>query len=134
MIDNLKTISSFCTIANVLMMGSMLVILYSLFFDGDLKPLRELELAATVFHWPKFFASALFAFEGIGAAIPIFYAMKEKSRFSALNGVLNISIIVVTCMYYVIGFFGYLKYGLDSRSSITLSLPAEHVTDIILPK
>lgn len=127
MISNLKYLAPFCTIANILMMSSVLVILYSLFFDGDLKPLNQLELTAPVASWPKFFASALFAFEGIGCTIPIFYTMKEKSRFTKINGVLNISIFVVTVMYYVIGFVGYIKYGSNCENSITLNLPATRV-------
>jgi proton-coupled amino acid transporter len=31
----------------------------------------------------------------------------------------------VTALYVAMGFYGYLKYGTDIKSSITLNLPAE---------
>lgn len=127
MIRNLKYLAPFSTFANFLMIGSVLVILYALFFDGELKPYSQLELVAPVVNWPTFFSSAVFAFEGIGCVLPVFHGMEHKSFFTPLNGVLNTAMILVTVMYYSIGFFGYLKYGKDCDASITLNLPVENV-------
>jgi len=51
--------------------------------------------------------------------------MKTPQDFIGWNGVLNTSMVIVSCLYTAIGFFGYLKYGDDSRGSITLNLPAD---------
>lgn len=127
MIRNLKYLAPFSTFANFLMIGSVLVILYALFFDGEFKPYSQLDLVAPVANWPTFFASAVFAFEGIGCVLPVFHGMEQKSFFTPLNGVLNTAITLVTIMYYAIGFFGYLKYGMEVEPSITINLPVKNV-------
>jgi amino acid permease len=33
--------------------------------------------------------------------------------------------VIVTCLYIAVGFFGYLKYGEDVLGSITLNLPVD---------
>lgn len=127
MIRNLKYLAPFSTFANFLMIGSVLVILYALFFVGELKPYSELHLVAPFRNWPNFFSSAVYAFEGIGCVLPVYHGMEQKQYFSPVNGVLNTAMMLVTIMYYSIGFFGYLKYGEDAKASITLNLPVENV-------
>lgn len=128
MIRNLKYLAPFSTIANFLMIGSVLVILYSLFFDGELKPYQEILLIAPVGNWPTFFSSTVYAFEGIGCVLPVYHGMETKSFFTPINGVLNTAMIIVAVMYYSIGLFGYLKYGSGSLASITLNLPVSNVS------
>ena len=60
MVRNLKYLAPFSTFANFLMIGSVLVILYALFFDGDFKPWSELEMVAPVNNWASFFRFELF--------------------------------------------------------------------------
>lgn len=40
-------------------------------------------------------------------------------------GVLNVGMSIVTVLYGFVGFFGYIKYGDESKDSITLSLPKD---------
>lgn len=129
MVRNLKYLAPFSTFANFLMIGSVLVIVYTLFFDGDFKPWSELDMVAPVENWASFFSSAVYAFEGIGCVLPVYSAMAKdkKSFFTPINGVLNTSLFLVAVMYFAIGFFGYLKYGNDCEPSITLNLPVENV-------
>ena len=49
--------------------------------------------------------------------------MQEPSRFGGLYSVLSVSMVSVTLSYTFLGFFGYLKYGSDTKASITLNLP-----------
>ena len=74
---------------------------------------------------PLFFGTAIYAFEGIGVVLPIENQMKHKHELRGLNGVLNTSMVIVTCLYIAVAFFGYLKYGDDVKGSITLNLPVE---------
>lgn len=127
MIRNLKWLAPFSTFANFLMIGSVAVILYNLFFYGDLKPYSELALAMPVSNWPIFFSSCVYAFEGIGCVLPVYHEMEKKQYFTPINGVLNTAMILVTIMYYSVGFFGYMKYGSDCQASITLNLPVENI-------
>jgi len=52
--------------------------------------------------------------------------MKNPESFSGMTGVLNTGMVIVTCLYTSIGFFGYLRYGEAVKlGSITLNLPSE---------
>ena len=69
----------------------------------------------------------------------------NSSHRSGWNGVLNTSMILVSCLYIAVGFFGkyfsdfsenfltntplpgYLKYGDNVAGSITLNLPVDQL-------
>lgn len=51
--------------------------------------------------------------------------MKTPGSFGGTTGVLNVGMTAITIMYVAMGFFGYIKYGENSKGSITLNLPAE---------
>ncbi len=51
--------------------------------------------------------------------------MEQPHALRGWNGVLNTAMVMVSCLYIAVGFFGYLKYGDDVAASITLSLPVE---------
>ena len=52
--------------------------------------------------------------------------MKEPEAYSGWFGILNIGILLVTIMYFIVGFFGYIRYGPKALGSITLNLPNEN--------
>lgn len=56
--------------------------------------------------------------------------MKHPSDMLTANGVLNSSMGLVTLLYVGFGFFGYLKFGENIKSSITLNLPPEDMYGI----
>ena len=51
--------------------------------------------------------------------------MRAPKDFRGWTGVLNTSMVIVTVLYFAVGFYGYLKYGSDTKGSITLNLPAD---------
>jgi len=51
--------------------------------------------------------------------------MESPHDLRGWNGVLNTSMIIVTCLYFAVGFFGYVQYGDDVLGSVTLNLPVE---------
>lgn len=53
--------------------------------------------------------------------------MKEPESYGGLLGVLNIGIVIVTCLYFFVGFFGYIRYGSNAMGSITLNLPNDNM-------
>lgn len=77
------------------------------------------------------FGSAMFAFEGISVVLPIYLNMKNQKQMSGLLGLINVSYGILLVLYFCIGFFGYLRFGLDTRDSITLNLPPEPLYDIV---
>lgn len=73
------------------------------------------------------FGTAVFAFEGISLVLPLQKDMRTPRHFEGLTGVLNTGMVVVSALYFAVGFYGYLKYGDDIRGSITLNLPADEM-------
>lgn len=65
--------------------------------------------------------------EGVGVVMPVENEMTKPQQFLGCPGVLNIAMSVVVVLYAFVGFFGYLKYGEDSRGSLTLNLPQDEV-------
>lgn len=53
--------------------------------------------------------------------------MANPKRFGGAFGVLNCSMVPITLLYTFVGFFGYLKYGMEAHGSITLNLPNDHM-------
>lgn len=51
--------------------------------------------------------------------------MKFPERFVAPFGTLNTTMVIVTCMCVLQGFFGYLCFGDDILGSITYNIPNE---------
>ena len=54
--------------------------------------------------------------------MPLENSMKTPQHFLGCPGVLNIAMACVITLYAVIGFFGYAKYGSETKPSITLNV------------
>jgi solute carrier family 36 (proton-coupled amino acid transporter) len=63
--------------------------------------------------------------EGIGAVMPVENSMEKPQEFLGKPSVLLIAMVVVTVLYTVMGFLGYVRFGGDIRGSITLNLPTD---------
>ena len=50
--------------------------------------------------------------------------MRSPREMLGFTGVLNTSMVLVAVSYVAMGFYGYLKYGNEIKSSITLNLPS----------
>lgn len=59
--------------------------------------------------------------------MPLENNMKTPKNFLGFFGVLNTGMGGVTVVYILLGFLGYLKYGDDTQSSITLNLPTNEM-------
>ena len=53
--------------------------------------------------------------------------MRTPKNFEGWTGVLNTAMVIVSALYFAVGFYGYLKYGEDVKGSITLNLPSENM-------
>ncbi|CAG0914220.1 unnamed protein product [Notodromas monacha] len=122
LVRNLKLLSPISMTANILQAGGTTVIFYYLL--RDLQPVSSRKWVAPVRQWPLYFGTAIYAFEGIGIVLPLENKMKRPADFVGCTGVLNTGMVLVTCLYTAMGFFGYLQYGDDVKGSITLNLPA----------
>lgn len=79
----------------------------------------------TLAHMPLFFATVVFAMEGIGTVLPIENSMRHPEHFLRARpcGVLNAAMTLVVFLYSTAGFLGYLRFGNTTEGSITLNLP-----------
>jgi len=119
-IRNLKWLVPFSAMANIFIIVTFAITLYYM-FNGDLH-FADKPLFAPVHTLPLFFATVIFAMEGIGVVMPVENSMKKPQHFLGCPGVLNTAMITVVTLYAVIGFFGYVKYGDKILGSITLNL------------
>jgi len=120
-IRNLKYLSPVSMLANILQFTGLGIIFYYLF--QDLPYSWERKAFASWGQLPLYFGTAIYAFEGIGVVLPLENQMKTPQEMKGWNGVLNTSMVIVSCLYIAVGFFGYLKYGDTVAGSITLNLP-----------
>ena len=80
------------------------------------------------FHFIALYTSTvMFCFSGVGIILPLENKMKNPKSLGGVGGVLFNGMSFITCLYITIGFFGYLVYGNQMRSSgsITLNLPQD---------
>ncbi|KAM8972936.1 proton-coupled amino acid transporter 1-like [Pelodytes ibericus] len=117
-IRNLRYLSIFSLLANVAMLGS--VVMIYIYIGRDIPDPTHLSYAASWKSYPLFFGTAIFAFEGIGVILPLENKMKIPHQFPI---VLYVGMAVVTALYISMGTLGYLYFGDDIKSSITLNLP-----------
>lgn len=110
-------------IANILIGAGVGITLY--YILQDLPEFSERKAIAEVQHMPMFFGTVIFALEGIGVVMSLENNMRTPQHFIGCPGVLNIGMSVVICLYAGVGFLGYLKYGDDTKGSVTLNLPVE---------
>jgi len=120
-IRNLKYLSPISMLANILQFIGLGIIFFYVF--QDLPYTWDRKAFSSVGQLPLFFGTAIYAFEGIGVVLPLENQMKTSADMKGWNGVLNTSMVIVSCLYIAVGFFGYLKYGDTVTGSITLNLP-----------
>merc|ERR1719260_732473 len=120
-IRNLKYLSPISMLANILQFIGLGIIFYYLL--QDIPYSWERKSFASWGQLPLYFGTAIYAFEGIGVVLPLENQMKTPADMKGWNGVLNTSMVMVSCLYIAVGFFGYLKYGENVTGSITLNLP-----------
>jgi len=129
-IPNLKALTIFSMTANLLMGMVILITLYYIVFSTDhqLSSPWDLPQMAPLSQLPEYFSITIFAMEAIGVMIPLENNMANPRHFLGGCGILNRGMSMVSMIYLMIGFLGYLKYGSDIRGTISLNLPNEELS------
>lgn len=122
-VRNLKNLSILSVLANFLQLVALALMF--IYLGHDLTPTWDRKMVADWSQLPLFFGTAIYAFEGIGVILPLENQMATPQDLPGWNGVLNTSMIIVTCLYFAVGFFGYVQYGEAVLGSVTLNLPVE---------
>ncbi|KAL7306929.1 hypothetical protein TKK_0001088 [Trichogramma kaykai] len=120
-VRNLRVLVPFSVLANLSLTVGFAITLYYIF--NQIQPMEKIHYVTTWHQLPKFFATVIFAIEGIGTVMPIENSMANPRHFIGCPGVLNISMSVVITLYAAMGVFGYLSFGECAKASITLNLP-----------
>jgi len=128
-IRNLKYLSPISMLANILQFVGLGIIFY--YLVQDLSYTWEVKYVASVGQLPLYFGTAIYAFEGIGVVLPLENQMKTPKDMKGWNGVLNTSMIIVSCLYISVGYFGYMRYGENVAGSITLNLPNDFLATVV---
>ncbi|WAR27571.1 S36A1-like protein [Mya arenaria] len=124
MIKSLKTLAPFSTVANLLNWFGIIVVIANLVQDlPDYKIRSPVGKLNTL---PLFFGQAIYSFEGIGLVLPLHNKMRTPAAFPGMTGILTLGLTITICLYNVVGFYGYLKYGDDAKGSVTLNLPSDN--------
>uniref|UniRef100_A0A8C9ANT0 Amino acid transporter transmembrane domain-containing protein n=1 Tax=Prolemur simus TaxID=1328070 RepID=A0A8C9ANT0_PROSS len=117
-VRNLRALSTFSALANVLMLGSLVLIFQHLL--QEIPDPSSLPLVANWKTYPLFFGTVVFAFEGIGVVLPLENKMQHRTQFPL---VLYGGMFMIIILHISFGALGYLKFGATTQASITLNLP-----------
>lgn len=123
-VRDLKKLAPFSTFANILNFVGLIIVFQYLF--QNLPDSRERPSTKPFSTLPLYFGTAMYAFEGIGLVMPIENKMKTPQDFGGMTGVMNLGMVIVTCLYTATGFYGYLKFGESALGSVTLNLPQKN--------
>ncbi|XP_058816422.1 proton-coupled amino acid transporter-like protein pathetic [Topomyia yanbarensis] len=123
LIRKLKYLTPFSLIANLLMGTGVGITLY--YATHDMPSVSDRPAIAELNRMPMFFGTVIFALECIGVVMSLENNMKTPQNFIGCPGVLNFGMATVVVLYTSVGFLGYLKYGDETKGSITLNLPVE---------
>ncbi|VVC27247.1 Amino acid transporter, transmembrane domain [Cinara cedri] len=125
LIRNLKLLAPFSQLANIITFVGLGIVLYYIF--QDLPPVSSRPLFGEPMKYTMFVGTTLFALEAVGVVLALENNMKTPASFGGTTGVLNVGMTAITIMYVAMGFFGYVKYGLDTQGSVTLNIPKNEI-------
>ncbi|XP_073950223.1 proton-coupled amino acid transporter-like protein acs isoform X1 [Choristoneura fumiferana] len=129
-VRNLKYLTPFSTVANVLMAAGVSAVVYEA--AQGLPAPSERDYIADWRQLPLYFGTAVYAFEGIGLVLPLKNEMRRPEQFQKTFGVLNVGMVVVGGIFITVGFLGYLKWGDDVAGSLTLNMTPGHILSTVV--
>uniref|UniRef100_A0A2A4J1N1 Amino acid transporter transmembrane domain-containing protein n=1 Tax=Heliothis virescens TaxID=7102 RepID=A0A2A4J1N1_HELVI len=124
MVKDLKLLAPLSTFANgCTVIGLVLVFFYLV--EDDVNPDESHFKLKSLIDIPIFIGTVLYALEAVGVILALEYNMEKPSDFTGLFGLFSIGMFVIVLIYTALGVCGYLKYGMESKASITLNLPQD---------
>jgi proton-coupled amino acid transporter len=124
-VPNLKYLAPVSMVANACMAVGLGITFY--YLVNELPPITERPAVASITTLPICISVVIFAIEAIGVVMPLENNMSTPRSFVGLCGVLNQGMSFVTLVYIILGFFGYLRFGNETKDSITHNLPPDAI-------
>ncbi|KAK7601201.1 hypothetical protein V9T40_008642 [Parthenolecanium corni] len=121
LIRNLKLLAPFSQAANFAMFLGLGILLYYIF--QNFPSINSDKLVGPPMRYTLFIGTTLFALEAVGVFLALENNMKTPKSFGGATGVLSQGMTIVTILYVLMGFVGYVRYGECVRGSITLNIP-----------
>lgn len=88
----------------------------------DLPSFSDQKYVGDVDTLPLFLGIVLFAYSVITLVLPLKNAMEKPEDFNSPLGILNVSIVITTIIYIIVGVLAYWKYEEKILGSVTLNL------------
>jgi len=127
----LRFIAPLSTLANITLITGVITIMY--YSCSGLTIQNRRYAYAEWSDLPMMFGIIMFSFEGIGLVLPLFAEIKIDKQFTSCFGVLNFGMVAVMMLNVPLGMTGYMKWGEDVKSSLTLNLPDYHgITQFVI--
>uniref|UniRef100_A0A0A9YD85 Proton-coupled amino acid transporter 4 n=1 Tax=Lygus hesperus TaxID=30085 RepID=A0A0A9YD85_LYGHE len=133
-VRNLKLLAPVSYVGNVLTLASMGIILYYIFkTDPDRGFLSDSwQYVGQVKTIPLYIGIILFAVEAFGVIIAVERDMRTPRKFVGVFGVFNQAMFLVLGWYIFLGATGYLRYGAQVQSTISLTIPPDHWSSTVM--
>ncbi|KAJ8737257.1 hypothetical protein PYW07_000528 [Mythimna separata] len=119
---NLKLLAPLSTFSNACNMFGICLVFYYLIHD-DLEIDEEVFKLKSLMDIPVFIGIVLYAIEAVAVILALEYNMQNPKEFTGWCGLFSIGMVIIVAIYTSLGVFGYLRYGMDVKASITLNLP-----------
>lgn len=129
-VPDLKMLAPLSLIATIITFITMGIIFY--FVCRDLLPFEKLNHWGSVYEYPLFFGTSLFALQAPAVVTATENNMGTPKHFGSFFGVLNISMCISAIIYILVAILGYWRYGDDIKASITLNFPPDEIVGQIV--
>ncbi|PZC75916.1 proton-coupled amino acid transporter-like protein CG1139 [Helicoverpa armigera] len=124
LVKDLKLLAPLSTFANgCTIIGLVLIFFYLV--EDDVQVDESHFALKSLTDIPIFIGIVLYALEAVGVILALEYNMDNPADFTGLFGLFSIGMSIIVLIYTALGVCGYLKYGMDSKASITLNLPQD---------
>ncbi|KAJ8737256.1 hypothetical protein PYW07_000527 [Mythimna separata] len=127
---NLKLLAPLSTFSNVCNMFGLCLVFYYL-VKSKITITEEVFKLKSFMDIPIFIGLVLFALEAVAVILAVEYNMQNPKEFTGLFGLFSIGMAITVAIYTTLGIFGYLRYGMDTKASITLNLPITEKTALV---
>ncbi|KAI0978282.1 hypothetical protein GJ496_004716 [Pomphorhynchus laevis] len=123
-IRSLRVLAPISLIANVFVLSSLLIVFQ--YIIRNPLPIKTLPMISSSFGDLVFcISTVVYTFEGICFVLPMLQKTDNIPLFTHYFGVLNTSVSICSIIFFTVGFYGFVRFGINVKTSIALNLPSD---------